>query len=123
MQRPNAWTAERINDMLLLIINHHITGTPDYDWVASQMGVSRDVIRVKFNLLRREGSGSNIGTKVSAPSSPSKSPKKRKSGVKSEENMAANASNEWVQHEVRKEKKGKDCAAEVGCHQRGGGGK
>jgi len=68
--------------MLLIIIKRHLTGTPDYDYVAPQLGITKDVARIKFNLLKREFSIPDSEDKglVTPPGSPVKG-RKRKMGA------------------------------------------
>ena len=68
--------------MLLIIIKRHLTGTPDYDYVASQLGITKDAARIKFNLLKREFSIADVEDKglVTPPGSPVKG-RKRKMGA------------------------------------------
>jgi hypothetical protein len=67
------WTESRINQLLLLVINEHVKGAPDYEYLAEQLGggVTPDGVRLKFQALRRGGSGG------STPS-----PKKGRTGKK-----------------------------------------
>lgn len=49
------WNAEQVNKLLSLIIfTQHPKGTPDYDFLAEQLGATRESVRQKFNKLRRE---------------------------------------------------------------------
>ena len=72
--------------MLLIIIKRHLTGTPDYDYVASQLGITKDAARIKFNLLKREFSIADVEDKglVTPPGSPVKG-RKRKMGTEGKE--------------------------------------
>lgn len=68
MSKP--WTNEKINQMLLIIIKRHYSGSPDFEYVAAQLGVTKDAARIKFNSLRRgfaipEGNG--LRTPPSSP--------------------------------------------------------
>ena len=68
------WTPERNNELLLLVIRKHFSGTPDYDWIAEQMGGTRESVRQQFGILKR---GCRTG-ESKGKERRSESPKKRK---------------------------------------------
>lgn len=61
--------------MLLIIVKRHCQGTPDFEYVAAQIGVTKDAARIKFNNMRREMSIPDGNGLATPPSSP---PRKRK---------------------------------------------
>jgi hypothetical protein len=70
------WTDEKITRMLLIIIKRHYSGTPDFEYVAAQLGVTKDAVRIRFNAMRREVSIPDIAEGLATP--PSSPPRKRK---------------------------------------------
>ena len=64
----SAWTPERVNKLLLLIIQRHVTGTPDYHYLAAELGCTYDAVRLRWGFIRRElGIAPNrVATSVSA---------------------------------------------------------
>jgi hypothetical protein len=70
------WTDEKITRMLLIIIKRHYSGTPDFEYVAAQLGVTKDAVRIRFNAMRREVSIPDIADGLATP--PSSPPRKRK---------------------------------------------
>lgn len=74
---PTTWTAERINQLLLLIIKKHIQGTPDYQFLGAQLGVTAEAARLQFGSLRRNFTLPQPGTVQ--PLEPKSKPRKRKS--------------------------------------------
>lgn len=50
----SAWTPERVNKLLLLIIQRHVTGTPDYHYLAAELGCTYDAVRCRWGSIRRE---------------------------------------------------------------------
>ena len=70
------WTDEKITRMLLIIIKRHHSGTPDFEYVAAQLSVTKDAARIKYNAMRREVSIPDAAEGLATP--PSSPPRKRK---------------------------------------------
>lgn len=80
------WTNEKLLQMLLIIIKRHYSGTPDFEYVAGQLGVTKDAARVKFNLMKREFAIPGAEGLQTPPSSPGK--KRKAKGMKMEDKEA-----------------------------------
>lgn len=54
---PVVWNAENNSKLLLMVIQNHFTGTPDYERLAREWGSDVTVasLRVQFCKLRRDG--------------------------------------------------------------------
>jgi len=68
------WTPERINQLLLLVIRRHYTGTPDYKYLAEQLGVTKNAVKIKFDVLRRQV---ETTPEISLPPTPNSSLKRK----------------------------------------------
>jgi len=55
------WTPEQINRLLSLVIftQYPLGKAPDYDFLAAQLGFTRNAVRQKFQGLKREFATSN----------------------------------------------------------------
>jgi hypothetical protein len=53
------WTTERVNKLLHLVIQKHVTGTPDYKYLAAELGCTYEAVRQKWAIIRRELVGNN----------------------------------------------------------------
>lgn len=84
MTPTQKWTPDRINQLLLLVIKRHYSGTPDYDYLAAQLGVTRKAVRLKFQNLRRTeaAEGAALHPQASPGKRKAKSQKQRE--IKSE---------------------------------------
>ena len=71
------WTTERVNKLLHLVIQRHVTGTPDYNYLAAELGCTYDAVRQKWAIIRRELVGNNDNP------TPRATPQKRKPKAKS----------------------------------------
>ena len=109
----NAWTAERVNQLLLLVIKRHFTGTPDYKYLAEHLGSTPDAVRVKFNTLRRDVGGNNV-TIVGIPTPPSSPPKKRKAKEIKEESEENGEAEDRSVGSVKRGKHGRHEAMKAG---------
>jgi hypothetical protein len=80
------WTTERVNKLLHLIIQKHVTGTPDYNYLAAELGCTYQAVRQKWAIIRRELD--TISTTNNGNPTPPATPQKRKAnrtqGVKGE---------------------------------------
>lgn len=87
MTPTQKWTPDRINQLLLLVIKRHYSGTPDYDYLAAQLGVTREAVRLKFQNLRRTeaAEGAALHPQASPGKRKAKSQKQRE--IKSESTM------------------------------------
>ena len=63
---PVIWNAENTTKLLLMIIQNHFTGTPDYERLAREWGSDVTVasLRIQFCKMRREGGRVTKNAKV-----------------------------------------------------------
>jgi hypothetical protein len=67
------WTTERVNKLLHLVIQKHVTGTPDYNYLAAELGCTYDAVRQKWGAIRRElNTTSGNGGNPTPPATPQK---------------------------------------------------
>ena len=81
---PQAWTPERVNHLLLLVIDRHLKETPDYEFIAAQLGITVIAARIKFNVMRREFAAEMKQSTGGIPTPPSSPSRKRKASCKTE---------------------------------------
>jgi len=94
---PTTWTPERINQLLLLVIKVHYQGTPDYKFIAAQLGVTAEAARLQFSSLRRNFTLPQSGTVQ--PAEPKPRTAKRKSKVKEDSDEDINPGGKRLKRE------------------------
>lgn len=65
------WTPENNQKLLLMVIQNHYTGAPNYQRLVQEWGseITEAAIRIQFNKLRREGVKNGRITKAKAGAS------------------------------------------------------
>jgi hypothetical protein len=77
--------------------------TPDYEFIAAQLGVTVIAARIKFNVMRREFAAEMKQHPGGIPTPPSSPSRKRKANCKTESEMSGSEANNWGKRDVKKE--------------------
>jgi hypothetical protein len=71
-----SWTTDKIIQLLLLVIDEKVQGTPNYERMGQFFGVSRDAVKQKYNILKRDFHATAI--QAGNPTPPTTPSRKRK---------------------------------------------
>ena len=91
------WTTERVNKLLHLVIQKHVTGTPDYNYLAAELGCTYEAVRKRWAMIRRDLDKNNGNP--TPPTTPQKRKPKKKPAEK-----AVGGKDHWDEGCVKVEK-------------------